>query len=130
MVGLLKAIMGRLCEGDDVVMLHTVAEDAGFQSARGAALGRGVDRRLAQCLGRLRSRAPFGALRWRDVMVGNEGNEAAVALEMPDGNTVTLALAVKGVGVVGSYRLARPVTAASPELVDAVRGAMAALRVG
>ncbi len=129
-VGLLKAIMGRLCEGDDVVMLHTVAEDAGFQSARGAALGRGVDRRLAQCLGRLRSRAPFGALRWRDVMVTTEGNEAAVALETPDGNTVTLALAVKGAGVVGSYRLARPVVAASAELVDAVRGAMAALRAG
>lgn len=129
-VGLLKALMDRLCDGDDVVVLHTVAEDAGFQSARGAALGRGVDRRLAQCLGRLRAKAPFGALRWRDVRVGAEGHEAAVALDTPDGNTVTLALAVKGAGVVGSYRLARPVASASPELADAVRGAMAAMRPG
>jgi len=129
-VGLLRALMARLCEGDDAVMLHTVAEDAGFQSARGAALGRGVDWRLAQCLGRLRARAPFGALRWRDVRVASEGREASIALDTPDGNTVTLALAIKGAGVSGSYRLARPIEGASPELIDAVRGAMAALRAG
>jgi len=129
-VGLLRALMARLCEGDDAVMLHTVAEDAGFQSARGAALGRGVDWRLAQCLGRLRARAPFGALRWRDVLVAPEGRAASVALETPDGNTVTLALEVKGNGVAGSYRLARPVTGPQTELVGAVRGAMEALRAG
>lgn len=129
-VGLLRAVMARLCEGDDAAVLHTVAEDAGFQSARGAALGRGLDRRLAQCLGRLRARAPFGALRWRDVRVAPEGREAAVELEAPDGNTVTLALAVRGDGVAGGYRLARPVARPSRELVDAVRGAMEALRAG
>ena len=118
------------CCGDDVVVLHTVAEDAGFHSGRGAALGRGIDRRLAQCLGRLRARAPFGALRWREVRVTCEGREASVALDTPDGNTVTLALAVRGDGVAGGYRLARPVPQPQPELVDAVRGAMEALRAG
>lgn len=127
-VGLLRAMMERLCAGDDVVALHTVAEDAGFQSARGVALGRGVDWRLAQCLGRLRAKAPFGALRWREVRVTSEGREAAVALETPDGNTVTLALTVNGAGVTGSYRLARPVAHPSVELIDAVRSAMEALR--
>lgn len=125
-VGLLRALMERLCAGDEVV-LHTVAEDAGFQGARGGALGRGIDRRLAQCLGRLRAKAPFGALRWREVQVASEGREASVALEAPDGNTVTLALAVKGAGVTGGYRLARPAGAASTEIAGAVRAAMAAL---
>ena len=129
-VGLLKAIMDRLCAEDDVVILHTVAEDAGFQSARGVALGRGVDWRLAQCLGRLRARAPFGTLRWREVCVKSEGREATVALEALDGNTVTLALVVKGAGVSGSYRLARPVSGDQAELVGAVRGAIGALRAG
>lgn len=127
-VGLLRAVMARLCEGDDMVVLHTVAEDAGFQSARGRALGRGIDWRLAQCLGRLRARAPFGALRWREVRVASEGREASVALEMPDGNTVTLALTVTGEGVAGGYRLARPVARPSVALIDAVRGAMEAMR--
>ena len=127
LVGLLRALMERLCAGDDVVVLHTVAEDAGFQGARGGSLGRGIDRRLAQCLGRLRAKAPFGALRWREVQVASEGREASVALEAPDGNTVTLALAVKGAGVTGGYRLARPAGAASTEIAGAVRAAMAAL---
>lgn len=129
-VGFLRALMERLCEGDDAAVLHTVGDDAGFQSERGRALGRGVDWRLAQCLGRLRARAPFGALRWRDVRFAAEGREASVALEAPDGNTVTLALAVKGAGVSGGYRLARPITGEQPELVGAVRDAMAALRAG
>lgn len=126
-VGLLRALLARLC-GDDVVVLHPVAEDAGFRSARGAALGGAIDRRLAQCLGRLRAKAPFGALRWRDVSVGSEGREAAVALDAPDGNTVTLVLAVKGAGVSGAYRLARPPSANAAEIAGAVRDAMAALR--
>ena len=129
-VGLLRAVMARLCEGDDVVMLHTVAEDAGFQSARWAALGRGLDWRLAQCLGRLRAGAPFGTLRWREVRVTAEGREAAVTLDTSDGNTVTLALALKGAGVVGGYHLARAVTGDSSALVGAVRSAMEALRGG
>ena len=128
-VGLLRAVMDRLCADDDVVVLHTVAEDAGFQSARGSVLGRGVDWRLAQCLGRLRARAPFGTLRWREVCVKSEGREATVALEALDGNTVTLALVVKGAGVSGSYRLARPVSGDQAELVGAVRDAMKALKV-
>jgi len=130
LVSLLGALMAHLCEGDDALVLHTVAEDAGFQGARGAALGRGIDRRLAQCLGRLRAKAPFGALRWREVQVASEGREASVALEAPDGNTVTLALAVKGAGVTGGYRLARPAGAASTEIAGAVRDAMTALRAG
>jgi MoaA/NifB/PqqE/SkfB family radical SAM enzyme len=125
-VGLLRALLDRLCEGGEVAVLHPVAEDAGFQSARGDALGGAIDRRLAQCLGRLRAKAPFGALRWRDVRVAPEGREAAVGLEAPDGNTVTLVLAVKGGGVAGGYRLGRP--EASEELAGALRGAMEALR--
>ncbi len=127
-VGLLRALLERLCAGCDAVVLHPVAEDAGFRSARGAALGRGIDRRLAQCLGRLRARAPFGALRWRSVQVASEGREASVSLEVPDGNTVIIGLAVKGAGVAGGYRLARPVGQDSAEIVAAVRDAMAALR--
>jgi MoaA/NifB/PqqE/SkfB family radical SAM enzyme len=127
-VGLLRALMARLCADDAGAVLHPVADDAGFQSARSKALGRSVDWRLAQCLGRLRARAPFGALRWRDVRFTSEGREAQVALDTPDGNTVTLALVAKDAGVVGGYRLARPVARPSAELIGAVRDAMEALR--
>ena len=127
-VALLRAVMGRLCEGGAATVLHPVADDAGFQSERSAALGGAVDRRLAQCLGRLRAKAPFGALRWRDVRVSSEGRAASVALDAPDGNIVTLSLAVKGSGVAGGYRLARPVEHPEPALVEAVRGAIEALR--
>ena len=129
-VGLLRALMARLCDDGGATVLHPVAEDAGFRSERSGALGGAMDRRLAQCLGRLRARAPFGSLRWRDVRVSAEGREAAVALDAPDGNTVTLALSVKGAGVAGGYRLARPVERPPAELVAAVRGAMEALRAG
>lgn len=128
MVGLLRAVLTRLCDGSGVEVLHPVGADAGFQSARGSALGTGIDRRLAQCLGRLRTKAPFGVLRWRDVRVTSEGRAASVTLAAPDGNTVTLALTVKGTGVSGGYRLERPVEGSVTEIAGAVRAAMVALQ--
>lgn len=117
---LLRSLFARLCAGGGVTVLHPLADDA-VVDAR-------VDGRIRGCLSRLRAKAPFGELAWRDVVLTGEGREAAVVLDAPDGNTVTVSLAVKGTGVAGGYRLARPVSAPAPSLVAAVRGVMEALR--
>ncbi len=119
-MALLRGLFARLCEGGGATVRHPLADDA-VADAR-------VDGRIRGCLARLRARAPFGELAWRDVVLTGEGREAAVVLDAPDGNTVTVSLAVKGAGVSGGYRLARPVGSPATALVDGVRGVLEALR--
>jgi hypothetical protein len=107
-------------------VLHPVADDAPLLSGR--TLSSHVDRRIGACLGRLRRRAPFGELAWREARVDGGGREALVTLDTRDGNTVTVSLAVRGAGVSGSYRLGRPVASPPPSLAADVRSVMDALR--
>lgn len=125
-VALLRGLFEMLCALEPAAVLHPVADDAALRSER--ALPTSLDRRIAQCLGRLRAKAPFGELTWRDARVTAGGREAAVLLDTRDGNTVTVSLAVKGAGVAGAYRLASPVAAPTPSLVASVRSVMDALR--
>lgn len=87
-----------------------------------------VDRRIGACLSRLRTRAPFGVLRWESLLIDDGGQRAEVALRHDDGTGVTLSFAVVGARVRGSYRLDREVTAPPPSLVEGVRAAMMAAR--
>ncbi|MEI8257116.1 MAG: radical SAM protein [Deltaproteobacteria bacterium] len=126
-VRLLRALLDRLCDGDRARVVHPVADDAGFQSARRFP-GNRVDPKIGRCLTRLRARAPFGVLAWRDVQLADDGREAAVSLVDPDGMGVTVRFAVKGAQVAGGYRLDRAVASPSAALVESVRAVMDALR--
>ena len=125
-VALLRSLFAKLCEAGPVVVLHPVADDAALSSER--ALATNIDRRIGQCLTRLRAKAPFGELTWRDARVSLGGREAAVTLDTLDGNTVIVSFAIKGASVTGGYRLGSPVAAPTPSLVDSVRSVMDALR--
>lgn len=111
---------------EPATVLHPVGDDAPLRCER--ALPSALDRRIGQCFARLRARAPFGELTWREARANADGREAAVVLDTRDGNTVTVSLAVKGNQVSGGYRLASPVASPTPSLVESVRAVMDALR--
>jgi hypothetical protein len=113
-----------LCAVEPVTVVHPPGDDATLQ----ASLTSHVDRRIGACLGRLRARAPFGELAWRDATVTDDGRDAAVTFDTRDGNAVTVSLAVKGAQVAGGYSLAKPVAKPSASLVASVRSVMEALR--
>jgi hypothetical protein len=100
------------------VVLHPVADDA---------LGAG-DPLIRACLSRLRARAPFGALRWRDVILGDGGREATLRFEDGGGGAVEVSVAAAQRAVKGSYRLGSPAPAKTPELAAGVRAVMDAMR--
>ena len=101
------------------MVLHPVADDA---------LSGGVDPMIRACLSRLRARAPFGELRWREVMLGDGGREATLRFEDLGGGAVEVSVAAAQRAVKGSYRLGDPAPARTPELVAGVRAVMDALR--
>jgi MoaA/NifB/PqqE/SkfB family radical SAM enzyme len=123
-VTLLRALFAMLCAVEPVTVVHPPGDDATLQ----ASLTSHVDRRIGACLGRLRARAPFGELAWRDATVTDDGRDAAVTFDTRDGNAVTVSLAVKGAQVAGGYSLAKPVAKPSASLVASVRSVMEALR--
>ena len=129
-VGLLRALLARLCAGG-IRVTHPVADDAGAQSANARTLSRGIDWRIARCLTRLRAAAPFGALTWRDVRLAPGGVGATAGFVAPDGTAVDVSVTLRGASVAGSYRLLTPMepgTVPSPELVTGVQAVMSALR--
>lgn len=129
-VGLLRALLARLCAGGSRVT-HPVADDAGAQSANARTLARGIDWRIARCLTRMRAAAPFGALAWRDVRLAPGGVGATAGFVAPDGTTVDVSVTLRGTGVVGLYRLLPPLEPGAvppPELVTGVQAVMSALR--
>ncbi len=117
---LVEALLAQLCSNADARITHPVGDE----------IGRRIDHRIGACISRLRARAPFGALLWRDVRVIDEGRGATVSLTDPDGVGVTVRFAVSGANVAGGYQLDRVVEKPSAELVDGVRAVMAALRAG
>jgi MoaA/NifB/PqqE/SkfB family radical SAM enzyme len=123
-VTLLRALFAMLCAVEAVTVVHPPGDDATLH----ASLATHVDRRIGACLGRLRARAPFGELAWRDATVTDDGRDAAVTFDTRDGNAVTVSLAVKGAQVAGGYSLAKPVAKPSASLVASVRSVMEALR--
>jgi MoaA/NifB/PqqE/SkfB family radical SAM enzyme len=86
-----------------------------------------VDPRLHASLRKLRERAPFGALVWRDLRV-RAGREAQLTLADRAGAEVEVTLAVRGARIDGGYRLGRPSEKPSPELVDGLKALMGALQ--
>ena len=120
-VALVRGLFEALCAAGEATVIHPPADDAAGAASH-------VDRRIGACLGRLRARAPFGELAWREARVGAEGRDAAVTFDTRDGNAVTVSLAVKGAQVAGGYALARPVASPTPSLVASVRSVMEALR--
>jgi len=116
----LRAVFARLVSGARCAVAHPVGDDA---------LGRGgLDPKLNACLSRLRARAPFGALRWRDAAVGDGGRAVTMDFEDPLGGRVQVRVAVERDAVRGSYRLGDPSPAKTPELAAGVRAVMDALR--
>ena len=87
----------------------------------------GVARSIGVRLLRLRQRAPFGALVWRDVTVTEGGARAEVAFDGPAGERATLWLTETAGRPAGGYRV--DAGGATAALVEGLREIMDALRV-
>jgi MoaA/NifB/PqqE/SkfB family radical SAM enzyme len=111
----LRALWGELVrEGGRVV--YPLGDDAVM----------GVARSVGARLGRLRARAPFGLLGWRDVVMSEGGRRAEAIFDGPSGEQATVWLAEQGGKATGGYRVdAGEPTAA---LVEGLRAIMEALR--
>lgn len=99
---------------------HSIGDDA-FERPR-------VDRRIARCIERLRSGAPYASLTWEGVAVGQEGSDASVVLRHVDGTGVTVSVSISNGRVQARYALDRPVAEPPASLVEGVRAAFTALR--
>jgi len=111
----LRALWAELVEYGSRV-LHPVGDDALVPVARS------VGARLM----RLRERAPFGALVWRDVIVSEGGYRAEAMFDGPAGERATVWLAEQAGKPSGGYRVdAGEATAA---LVEGLRAIMTALK--
>jgi MoaA/NifB/PqqE/SkfB family radical SAM enzyme len=112
----LRALWAELsAHGDGGRVLHPLGDDALGD------LARSVGARLT----RLRERAPFAALAWRDVILSDSGHRAEAALEGPAGERATVWLAEQGGKATGGYRLDGEPT---PALVEGLRAIMTALK--
>ncbi|MFT3769666.1 MAG: radical SAM protein [Minicystis sp.] len=111
----LRALWSELAKGGHRV-LHPLGDDALVPVART------VGARLM----RLRERAPFGALAWRDVLVSEGGRRAEAVFEGPAGERATVWLAEQNGKPVGGYRV--DAGEATPALVEGLRAIMAALK--
>ena len=87
-----------------------------------------VARSIGARLSRLRERAPFGALGWRDVIVSEGGRRAEALFEGPGGERATVWLGEQGGRAVGGYRVDGD--EATPLLVEGIGAIMAALKRG
>jgi MoaA/NifB/PqqE/SkfB family radical SAM enzyme len=76
---------------------------------------------------RLRERAPFGELRWREVVVSEAGARAELVLDGPSGERATVWLTETHGRPSGGYRV--DAGGATPALVEGLRAVMDALRV-
>ena len=86
-----------------------------------------VARSIGARLARMRQGAPFGALRWREVLVSEGGARAEVVFDGPAGERATVWLTETAGRPAGGYRVDGG--AATPALVDGLRAVMDALRV-
>jgi MoaA/NifB/PqqE/SkfB family radical SAM enzyme len=120
-LALLRGIFEVLQRADPGEVLHPVAGDA----VTGA-----LDPRLGRCLRRLRQRAPFGALVWKELVLAAGGREARVEFATREGAPVTVSLMVKNSMISGGYRLGPGLSGATPGLSDGVRAIFATLSAG
>jgi MoaA/NifB/PqqE/SkfB family radical SAM enzyme len=127
-VRLLRALFAQLSSAGTPKILHPVGDDAPVLAERPPRLGALVDARMGMWLKLLRSRAPFGALRWEDVTFGAMGREATLSLSDDTGAVVRVQLSMKGGQLGASYQLASPETKPSPELVDGLRALFGVLK--
>jgi MoaA/NifB/PqqE/SkfB family radical SAM enzyme len=86
-----------------------------------------VARTVGARLVRLRSLAPFGELRWREVIVSEAGDRAELVLDGPSGERATVWLTETAGRPAGGYRI--DAGTATPALVEGLRAVMDALRV-
>ncbi len=84
----------------------------------------GPARSVAARLARLREHAPFGALRWQDVLVTEGGKRAEASFEGPAGERATVWLHEANGRAAGGYKLDG---APTPALVEGLRAVMGAL---
>ncbi|APR87456.1 radical SAM domain protein [Minicystis rosea] len=111
----LRALWSAFAEGHHRV-LHPMGDDATMP----------VSRTIGARLMRLRERAPFGELVWRDVIVSEGGRRAEAMFEGPAGERTTVWLTEQGGKPAGGYRVDSG--EATPALVEGLRAIMAALR--
>jgi MoaA/NifB/PqqE/SkfB family radical SAM enzyme len=111
----LRALGAELAKGGDRVV-HPLGDDA---------LG-GVSRSVGARIQRLRERAPFGALAWRDVVVSEGGRRAEASFEGPEGERATVWLAERDGRPAGGYRV--DAGSPTPALVEGLRAIMEALK--
>lgn len=111
----LRALCGELAKHGPRV-IHPIGDDAFIPVAR----------TIGARILRLRERAPFGALAWRDVIVSERGYRAEATFEGPAGERATVWLAEQSGKPSGGYRVdtAEP----TPDLVEGLRAIMAALK--
>ncbi len=117
----LRALREVLAAGGDRIV-HPIGDDA---------IG-GVSRSVGARLARLRDRAPFGALAWRDVVVSEGGRRAEASFEGPAGERATVWLAEKDNKSIGGYRVDAAGEGAqgapTPALVEGLRAILDALK--
>jgi MoaA/NifB/PqqE/SkfB family radical SAM enzyme len=111
----LRALRAALEGGGDRV-IHPLGDDA---------IG-GVSRSVGARIQRLRERAPFGVLAWRDVIVSEGGRRAEATFEGPAGERATVWLAERDGRPAGGYRV--DAGSPTPALVEGLRAIMEALR--
>ena len=97
-------------------IVHPIGDDALGLSARS----------IIQRLGRLRSAAPFGDLRWRALTSSPDGHRAELDLVGPAGERATVWLAEEGRRATGGYEVADPEP--TEALVSGLRAVLTALR--
>ncbi len=111
----LRALWAELARAGHAV-LHPLGDDAATRVARS----------VSSRLGRLRERAPFGSLAWRDVSVSEGGGRAEASFDGPAGERATVWLSEAGGRAAGGYRV--DAGEATPALVEGLRAIMEALR--
>lgn len=125
---LLRSLFAQACEAAPGTVLHPVGEDAVFLGESRPRIGGLLDQRLGLWLRRLRAERPFGALRFRDVVLDRAGREAVLSFADAAGTEVKVTLSVTGRQLSGGYRLVDPSAVPSPELVSGLRMLIGALR--
>jgi hypothetical protein len=111
----LRAFGSALAEAGSRV-LHPLGDDAIVPVAR----------TIGARIVRLRERAPFGALAWRDVIVSEGGRRAEAIFDGPSGERATVWLSEQGGKPAGGYRV--DAGEATPALVEGLRAIMTALK--
>lgn len=124
---LLRALFAEAVRVSGATVIHPLGDDAAFLGRRPPRLGALVDQRLVSWLRVLRTRAPFGELSWRDLVLSQGGKQAQLLLADAHGGEVRVTLAAQGTQMGGRYELVDrelPPSAALKEGLTALFGVL------